>query len=273
MATINERPNSREFVSGPEPSARLHYVVTGIDDKQAGLTAQMQVLALVRAFAPVQLANLWREQAECKPQGGEVWYCEVPYGPYREDGEDEPVSEWSFNVGTTMVHTTHSIETINQYADGDAEDFAQAINVVGEGDDIRIEGVDVPTADLTWQETLYMPATWFTTAYLNILYNAVGKTNKNTFRIFEAQTVLLQGVSGRPAGKQVSLTFQFAASPSETGLSIGGITGIAKKGWEYLWVRSVTEGNLPVVKQVNVEKVIETYDFANLGIPDPFTAQ
>jgi len=33
------------------------------------------------------------------------------------------------------------------------------------------------------------------------------------------------------------IAFKFAASPNATDLTVGDITGIEKKGWEYLWVR------------------------------------
>lgn len=33
------------------------------------------------------------------------------------------------------------------------------------------------------------------------------------------------------------VTFSFAASPNAVELTVGDITGIDKKGWEYLWVR------------------------------------
>jgi hypothetical protein len=33
------------------------------------------------------------------------------------------------------------------------------------------------------------------------------------------------------------IPFKFAASPNATDLTVGDITGIEKKGWEYLWVR------------------------------------
>ena len=62
------------------------------------------------------------------------------------------------------------------------------------------------------------------------------------------------------------------ASPNRTGITVGDITGIAKKGWEYLWVRyedaedstAKTLVKRPVAAYV--EKVYESGDFAALGI-------
>jgi hypothetical protein len=57
-----------------------------------------------------------------------------------------------------------------------------------------------------------------------------------------------------------------------TGLAVGPITGIAKKGWEYLWVRYADvedTGAKMLVKRpiaAYVEQVYEYANFAGLGI-------
>lgn len=261
--TIDERPNSREFTAGPNPSGTRHYDVHGTYEDTV-------VEAMVAALAPLTWRNLYRQTMDATPQGtGDEWTVSVPYGPRkREEGE----AEWSFTISTTLVHTTHSLATVNRYvpAGETAEDFKQAIGVTGEDDEQEIEGVDVPSADLAWQETLYLPKAEFTQAYFAKLFHAVAKANATAFRIFGEQEVLLDGVSGNPAGDYIALTFQFKASESKTDLTIGDIAGIAKKGWEYLWVKSKVADGLLAPAQANVEKVIETADYADLAIPDPF---
>jgi len=67
------------------------------------------------------------------------------------------------------------------------------------------------------------------------------------------------------------ITHRFSASPNKTGLTIGDITGIEKKGWEYLWVRYAdaedTAAKTLVKKPaaVYVEKVYEEGDFSVLA--------
>lgn len=268
-ATISERFQSRDGTAGPTPEGIRRYVITGTDDETVAQT-------LGASYAPATWGNLYRGDMRYSHQGGGVWHVEAQYGPRnRQSGE----SEWSFSIQTKQTHITHSLETIESYvAAGEAEtDYKQAINVVGDGGEERIEGVDIPVAELTWQETLYLPIASFTSSYLNVLKAAVGKTNDAAFRIWGEQEVMLQGVSGRPAGDLVELTFQFASEESKTGITIGTIANIAKKGWEYLWVASRDihdadgERIRPQPQQVNVEKVIETYDYTLLGIPDPFS--
>ena len=83
--------------------------------------------------------------------------------------------------------------------------------------------------------------------------------------------VLFMGASGSKRGDdEWEITFRFAASPNVTNLTIGDITGVDKKGWEYLWVRYAdAEDEKVLVKQptaVYVEKVYESGNFAGLGI-------
>ena len=68
------------------------------------------------------------------------------------------------------------------------------------------------------------------------------------------------------------ITFRFAASPNKTGLTVGDIVNINKKGWEYMWVRYADAEDATakaIVKKpaaVYVEKVYEEGDFSTLGI-------
>ena len=58
----------------------------------------------------------------------------------------------------------------------------------------------------------------------------------------------------------------------KTGLTVGDITGIDKKGWEYMWVRYADAEDTTakaIVKKpvaVYVEKVYDAGNFADLGI-------
>jgi len=81
------------------------------------------------------------------------------------------------------------------------------------------------------------------------------------------------GASGSQRGDGAwEITFRFAASPNVTGLTIGSITGIAKKGWEYLWVQyqdAEDTGAKCIVKRpafVHVERVYDAGNYAGLGI-------
>lgn len=90
----------------------------------------------------------------------------------------------------------------------------------------------------------------------------------------------VQRTQGTGGGKSTGSEFvdiidRFAANPNRTGIAIGDITGIDKKGWEYLWVRyeDVEDaGAKMIVKRpaaVCAEKVYKEGDFGLLGISIP----
>jgi hypothetical protein len=71
-----------------------------------------------------------------------------------------------------------------------------------------------------------------------------------------------------------AITFRFAKSKNVTGLVVGDITGIDKKGWEYLDVFYEPKdiGSFPdkitimVPKYVYIHRVTFKGDFSDLGI-------
>ena len=80
------------------------------------------------------------------------------------------------------------------------------------------------------------------------------------------------GASGSKRGSDDwEIAYKFAASPNRSNFSVGDITGISKKGWEYMWVRyedAEDAAAKAIVKKpvaVYVEKVYEEGNFASLG--------
>ena len=110
-----------------------------------------------------------------------------------------------------------------------------------------------------------------TPGYKTTLFVLTGRVNAGVFKGFAAGEVLFLGASGSQRGQDDwEITFRFAASPNVSGLAVGPITGITKRGWEYLWVRYAdAEDQHVLVKQpiaAYVEKVYPDGDFSGLGI-------
>ena len=85
--------------------------------------------------------------------------------------------------------------------------------------------------------------------------------------------MLFEGARGSRRGAgDWEISFNFAASPNVTGLTIGNITGINKKGWEYLWCRYADFEDAAaqmLVKRpvaVIVNRVYPSGNFSLLGI-------
>lgn len=90
-----------------------------------------------------------------------------------------------------------------------------------------------------------------------------------SFKGLAAGECLFLGAAGSKRGDEDwEITFRFAGSPNVTGLSVGPITGISKKGWEYLWVRyaDVEDDNAKaLVKRPVAAYVEQVYDAGNFG--------
>src|SRR5262249_36297567 len=159
--------------------------------------------------------------------------------------------------------------TVNAYAPPD-EDPPDCQGAIGVNND-SVEGTDITIPVYNFKETHYIPVAFITPAYKTILFYLTGKVNVLPFEGFAPGEVLFMGASGSQRGQEDwEITFSFAASPNVTGLSIGSISGINKKGWEYLWVRyQDAEDEDTLVKQPSAAYVEQVYpygDFSLLGI-------
>ncbi len=261
MAIIIEKYDSRETTVGVEnPSVELLYVVDGTEDDVA-------VRAIVEATIPAIYAGLVFQNYHISHQGSGLWEVSVRYGKVEPKKPGE--SSFSFDTGGGTTHITQSIATVNSYAPPgeDPPDFKGAIGVNNDS----VEGTDITIPVYNFKETHYIPVALVTAAYKAILFYLTGKVNVAPFKGFAPGEVLFQGASGSQRGQEDwEITFSFAASPNAVGLTMGDITGIDKKGWEYLWVRyQDAEDEDVLVKQpaaVYVEQVYPYGDFSLLGI-------
>ena len=116
----------------------------------------------------------------------------------------------------------------------DQPDFHGAIGVSTDS----VEGTDITVPVFNFTETHYIPIALVTGAYKTTLFYLTGRVNHAPFKGFARGEVLFLGASGSQRGTEDwEIAFKFAASPNATDLTVGDITGIEKKGWEYLWVR------------------------------------
>ena len=213
--------------------------------------------------------------------GDDAWHVEIQYEKVGADAQEpDPLKRSrSFDTSGGTQHKTQAYSV----GSGSTLDFeyrypSSATNMSGAigVDDTSVHGVDVVVPALTWTETYDVPHSYVTANYIKTVAGLTGTVNNATFRSFEAGEVLFMGASGsqewddQKGNGPWSLSFKFAASKNETGITIGSISGIQKKGWHYLWVRYETASDTSSVfqrpKAVYVSKVYQEGSFSGLGI-------
>jgi hypothetical protein len=200
----------------------------------------------------------------------QIWLVTVNYG-FSQSGNTNQ-TEYSFDTGggSMKVTQTPSSLTINKYAKSGttAPDFKGAIGV----DDNSVNGCDIVVPAYSFSMTKSMAASAVNNTYKAYLFNLTGKVNHATWNGYNQGEALFLGASGSKHGRSGNweIAYKFSCNPNKTGIQIGDITGIAKKGWEYLWVRYEKGVDQNVLVQtpaaVYVHQVYEYGDFSLLGV-------
>jgi len=274
--TLTEKLDSRRWTTGENASVEMTFTLRGTSsDTEALVTLQNSTATSYNGLVrqSIQIEPEWVDESAADG----LWNATVRYG-LRPPPELE---EWTFSFDTTggTQHITQSIATVARYAPPGktAPDFGGAIGVTHDS----VEGVDIATAVFNFTLRRRIPVAQWTAAYVTGLYALTGKVNSTGFWIsirgdryeFAAGEVLFMGASAdeSTASDFVDITYRFAASPNRTGITVGDITGIAKKGWEYLWVRYADSEDATakaIVKKpvaAYVEKVYPEGDFGVIG--------
>lgn len=286
--TVEEKYDSRQSTTGSNAQVTLTYIASGSDDDLA-------IKSAVEDFAPERYDDLPRQSVQIEPISEEYWDASVRYadassssstsGVVPDPGSDEYT--YSFDTMGGTQHITQSLNTVGTYADSSipsAPDFHGAIGVSNANGNSEVQGVDITVPIYNFSETHYLTTDQVTPEYKGKLFQLTGKVNAGEFRGLQAGECLFLGASGTLHGTESTtggvtsgggdweITFRFAASPNKTGIAIGSITGIAKKGWEYLWVRyaDMEDTNaMTIVKRpvaAYVEQVYTEADFSVMEI-------
>jgi hypothetical protein len=238
----------------------------------AAVNQQISTVGYGWQYPGVADAQLWAESYSIAFLGDNAWQVTINYEKTgaEPDSSDPMKRARSFDTTGGTQHLTQA-HAESRFGNS-APDQKKAIGVDSNG----VNGVDVVVPQLQWQESYDVPNAYVTATYVRGLAGVTGTTNSAAFRGFEAGEVLFVGCSGSQEwddqkGKGPwSLSFRFVASKNVTGETVGDITGVSKKGHEYLWVRyeDAVDSNvlLKKPKAVYVNKVYKDSDFSLLGI-------
>ena len=277
-------PSPVTFYRMPEASGdyvaqkRNHkWCLTGYFDEAAALNYALSSIPLY-----LTTEALFRQNVTPRTQGSDLWYFDVEYGPV-------PLfaGTWSFSFDTTggSIHWVQSLECVAAYAtgkDGDnnttKEDKAGNTllkPIIGERENGVIEGTErvVPVCKLSY--TYRKPKGVVTEAYVRYMTSLVGVTNSAPWHGYPRGELLYLGMRGQStlgADAETSLTFEMAASPNVTGMTLGTsdwgtVSGVDKKGHEFL--DAIFTDNNPgggpggkSLRMVRIHRMYEELNFA-----------
>lgn len=282
--SVWEKNGTRDFSAY---EGRVTYQIRGVDDINEALLLLIDdgnptkspayEYAPETWVSPAGFSLLRREPKlkEITAGGGVIYEAEVPYTSPSLIGFPDPAPagsiEYGFDVTLTSQNIKQSLATVNSYGT-DPPDHKQLINVKPDG---TVEGVDIQIPQASFTLTYKADGTTFTEAYEDLVESLVGTVCNHTFRGRAAGELMLVGARGSVSlttSLTSSITFQFARSKNVTGLTIGDITGIAKNGWDLLWVYHEHEVDATAQKLIQspravyVEQVYPYASWTGLGL-------
>lgn len=241
-------------------------------------------------------------------EANDLWIGRVRYVP-EDEQEDEPAEtgnyEQSFEFGTRSENMTQSLYTCesgyNSALTPAAADYGGAINVTQ--DDVKGVDVDfsyqveeavvyIAESDLPGPGALGLPGDFAggsMDAYKLVCAGIVGRVNDAEWMGYEWGEVKMLAITGhKRAAGDWELHFRWAVARNTEEVVIGrspdnpdglitieaGATGVAKTGWDYLWVRYADDVDAAAGRYVQtpleayVEQVYEYVDFSELHLEE-----
>lgn len=216
--------------------------------------------------------------------GDDAWEVTATYKTLGADDDAAPFRRSrSFDTTGGTQHMTQALQgagtTFGERifpSDAPSANYAIAVDESG------VKGVDVIAPALQWTETYDVAAGYVTALYIKTVAMLTGTINNANFRTFRAGEVLFAGCNGsqqwdlEKGDSPWQLSYKFIASPNAGSgqtlppIECGDITGIEKRGHDYLWVRyEEVESSGTLLKKprhVYVNKVYRDGNFSGLGI-------
>lgn len=261
---FSERPKSGNSTTSP-PTLNKEYFLSGIEDDYI---AKAYSKSAVDSSVMVPEGVLWLQDVQLSHEGLALWGVTASYAK-----EKKETGSFKFSFDTTggTVHITSSKETRGSYkAAGVVGAIPNHEGAIGVEKD-KVDGADIVLPALKMNYAFKHPAGMITEARARYLGSVTGMTNSVMWHGFQEGELLLLGATGSDGtDAEAEVSYSVAASANATGLSIGQIANIAKRGHDLVWIQYFPDedGGKPVMppKYAYVERVYEEIDFfAALG--------
>jgi hypothetical protein len=261
-ATLHELFAGRTETMGAKPKAEIAYVVLGAVD-------EAEVRAIAQAQIPLAYLGIPRSSITLDERlNATTWKVRASFEIAEGSSSEAPQPVFNFDTGGGTQHITQSLQTVGRYGPQASTALGGAIGFDGQ----NVAGVDITVPVYQFSEAHVFSPVFVTPAYPIALMSLTGAVNNAPFRGFAAGEVLFLGASGSRRGQGIDdpweITFKFAASPNRTGMTVGSITGIQKRGWDYLWVQygeDVDAAAKTLIKKPIAVYIEQVYPFGNFG--------
>jgi hypothetical protein len=252
-----------------------YYIFDSSPSGGSVLTAGPAVYAALLNEAPLTFNGWVRRAVNIRPsktttaQG--IWEGTADYGDIGRPQTNS--SDVSFQTSGGSQRVTRGISRVSAYGVGaTVNDFDGGINVRQVGNGLagyEPQGIDITAPVCTKSYNYFLPSAYITDRYQNNLFLLTGCVNNARFKGFDPGELLFMGANLNQRGSDdCQCQFNFSGSPNGHGLTVAGITGIDKRGWDYLWTFWIPDptGLGAAVARVYVEQVYKYADFRLLGI-------
>ena len=196
MATVfNERPNSRESSTNPE-SITMQYVLAGLSTDDAVCKA-FAISATPQRMLSYTGAMLWRQDLKMEPQGGNVWYVTVPYGPLAPPTPLE--MKWAFSTTGGTKKITQAIAHVGSWGVLQNANYLPPPDhqgTIGVDEDGNVEGCEIVIPQFKWTETWQLPVSMVPWNYADLCEALTGTVCNAYFRGRGPGRVRFDGAEG-----------------------------------------------------------------------------
>lgn len=237
---------------------------------------ELEAIGAVSVAAPALVDGLVIQGITVKEEVEDGYMCEAAYGLWAP--RTPPVageSQFNFEIATQPVRIVVPLSAQTVYPrSGESAPADSDTWLIGQqADGSAPEGAEVQEPVANFSETHWITASSITQLYQRTVLGVIGRINQFTFRGWSAEEVLCTGVSGSQRGEEDwEVSFRFGVREHQTNLTVAGITGVNKNGWQFLWPRYelAKDSSEPIlankVKYIVVADVFRTANFSNLGI-------
>lgn len=217
---------------------RRKYAVFGVTEENAAITAVTDYL-LATMGSPPRIGSLELDDVSVSEVVLDYYEVQATWRTFQRRSQPATFeNQFNFELRLDPVKIKIPIGGIQVFkADGEPDWQPVLVNDLGNGEEP--EGVDIYEPTYDESETHWIPLASLTDQYKAVLKSSVGKVNASGFRGNLRGEVLLLGVSGsRRGANDAEVTFRWSVRENQTNFALGGVPGITKEGWQYLWPKS-----------------------------------